>query len=167
MWRDGGVRINTRDPSIPTFLVTGGIVQTSPDDTGLPGSLPGTDTHPIPEGLPTIISGSTPANLPISLPGRLPGSLPGGIPGSFPGNLPATFPGSLPGSLPGSFPGSPPDSGRHSGKLSDKPSEKGSGKQHRKSPDHHWDTTGTPPDLRCGATEAFGETHEILLSRHS
>ena len=103
---------------------------------------------PIPGGLPKIISGSTPANLPISLPGRLPGSLPGGIPKSFPGNLPATFPGSLPGSLPGSFPGSPPDSGRHSGKLSDKPSEKGSGKQHRKSPDHHWDTTGTPPVLR-------------------
>ena len=132
MWRDGGVQINTRDPSIPTFLVTGGIVQTSPDVTGLPGSLPGTDTHPIPEGLPTIISGSTPANQPISLPGRLPGIISGGIPGS----------------LPGSFPGSPPDSGRHSGKLSDKPSEKGSGKQHRKSPDHHWDTTGTPPVLR-------------------
>ena len=63
--------------------------------SGLPGSLPGTETPPIPEGLLSIISGSIPANLPISLPGRLPGSLLGSLPGDIPGRFPGILPGFL------------------------------------------------------------------------
>jgi hypothetical protein len=99
MWRDGGVRRNTRDPSIPTFLVNGVIVQTE--------VCREPKTPRFRKAFRQIIPGNTPGSLSISIPGRVPGSLlgnlPGDIPGRFPGDLPGRFPGILPGFLKRAF----------------------------------------------------------------